>query len=143
MSLRTTWYCGHCSYGPMLLATCENCCLCFHQRDAIATHEACKISTLHPKTWTPTAGTANRVTKPTDVPPSAAVEVAGPHVAAKGHWQEVSFEERSCGTRDATNPVSPNVHVQSWTSLSGVNPAHTYWYCCQCEPPNSKLGRIR
>lgn len=143
MSLRTTWYCGHCSYGPMLLANYEHSCLCFRQRDAIATPETCKMSTHHSEAWAPTADVGDRVTESMDVPPSTALEVVGPPVAAKGRCQEVSFKERSYGTRDATDPVFPNTPVYSWTSLTDANPPQTRWYCCKCEPPNSKSGRIR
>lgn len=36
--MATRWFCGHCHYGPMIMATTEHCVMCLRQRDNYATY---------------------------------------------------------------------------------------------------------
>lgn len=38
-SMAANWFCGHCSYGPMMVETHEYCVICHRQRDSYATYE--------------------------------------------------------------------------------------------------------
>lgn len=38
-SMATNWFCGHCSFGPMMIETTEFCVNCHRQRDSYATYE--------------------------------------------------------------------------------------------------------
>lgn len=38
-SMATTWFCGHCSFGPMMIETTDFCVVCYRQRDSYATYE--------------------------------------------------------------------------------------------------------
>lgn len=37
--MATNWFCGHCSFGPMMIETTEFCVMCHRQRDSYATYE--------------------------------------------------------------------------------------------------------
>lgn len=37
-SMTTIWFCGHCSFGPMMIETTEFCMVCHRQRDFYATY---------------------------------------------------------------------------------------------------------
>lgn len=38
-SMATNWFCGHCSFGSMIIETTEFCVVCYRQRDSYATYE--------------------------------------------------------------------------------------------------------
>lgn len=38
-SMATNWFCGHCSFGPMMIETTESCVMCYRQRDSYAMYE--------------------------------------------------------------------------------------------------------
>lgn len=44
--MSTHWYCGHCLFGPMMIATTEHCVMCFHQRDKYSTYERIEQSSI-------------------------------------------------------------------------------------------------
>lgn len=37
--MATYWFCGHCSFGPMMIETTEFCVVCHRHRDSYATYE--------------------------------------------------------------------------------------------------------
>lgn len=44
--MATQWFCGHCLYGPMLIATTDHCVICFRRRDIYATYGQHDLSTI-------------------------------------------------------------------------------------------------
>lgn len=44
--MATRWYCGHCSHGPMMIATTEHCVNCLRRRDLYSTYERIEQSSI-------------------------------------------------------------------------------------------------
>lgn len=145
MPQTTTWYCGHCGFGPMSIRFEDHCSNCQRKRDGYATVETHYIS--------------YRRLNNEDLPsPSLAGLVSSSSAlnyrnsTTHGRVAPASFCEDYQGTSGVrsygeSSPImsrSPSISEVLVEGYGPVTHGNRGWYCCQCnDGPNGLSTNLK